>query len=139
MMFKSYLLFIVLSLMLYGKKNDGSMERLIFIYNAEGGKINATIDYFHKLVSPNTYDCNLCKLTYDNFGEIKEWERFIRSLSYSVKFKYKDDIDILGLSNEIDFPVLISGKNNVLLSATEINSFTSLEELMNAISNILNE
>ena len=45
------------------------MIELIFIYNAKSGIGNAFIDWAHKIISPKTYDCNLCSITYNNLGK----------------------------------------------------------------------
>ena len=53
-------------------------RKFIFIYNAKGGRWNSTLDLVHKYVSPSTYKCSLCKITF-NIG-MKEIAQ-IRSLS----------------------------------------------------------
>lgn len=40
-------------------------RNIIFIYNAKGGQWNYLIDTLHKYLSPKTYECNLCQITYD--------------------------------------------------------------------------
>lgn len=42
---------------------------LQFVYNARSGKVNALFDIAHKLISPDTYACDLCQLTHDTFRE----------------------------------------------------------------------
>lgn len=44
---------------------------LSFIYNAQSGKTNALIDFTHKILSPETYQNQLCSLIYGNI-EIEE-------------------------------------------------------------------
>ena len=39
-------------------------REFILIYNAKGGKLNSTLDLIHKYMSPSTYKCNLCKVTF---------------------------------------------------------------------------
>ena len=90
-----FLLFINLSL--HGENISSKKDGLIFVYNAKSGRLNAAIDYFHKIVSPETYDCNLCILTYDNFGKKKEWKAFLKSLEVPIQFLYADDMKILGI------------------------------------------
>ena len=48
--------------------NIANKPILIFVYNANGGFFNGFSDYIHKLVSPKTYECSLCAITYDNLG-----------------------------------------------------------------------
>ena len=71
-----FLFFINLSL--HGENISSNKDGLIFVYNAKSGTLNAAIDYFHKIVSPETYDCNLCILTYDNFGKKKGMESIFK-------------------------------------------------------------
>ena len=130
---KSYII-VILFVMLKAQDKGKSTESLMFIYNAERGKINAVLDYIHKAVSPETYECNLCKLTYDNYGKIKEWNDFIGAISIPVKFKYRDELDQLGLDSETELPILLYKDKKVLLSAKKINSFGTLKELMDALS-----
>jgi hypothetical protein len=46
-------------------------KELIFIYNAKSGLVNEMIDFAHKIVSPETYDCNLCAISYGTFTKKK--------------------------------------------------------------------
>ena len=33
--------------------------KLIFVYNANSGKLSAALDIAHKIISPSTYQCRL--------------------------------------------------------------------------------
>ena len=46
------------------KEKRPSNRSLILVYNADSGFFNALADSAHKLLSPSTYDCRLCALTY---------------------------------------------------------------------------
>ena len=46
-------------------------KELIFIDNAKSGLVNEMIDFAHKIVSPETYDCNLCAISYGTFTKKK--------------------------------------------------------------------
>ena len=73
MKFKYYI--ILLIMVMVAKANDKNKilnQNLVVVYNAKSGGLNAVLDYVHKMVSPKTYNCNLCKLTYDNFGQIRK-------------------------------------------------------------------
>ncbi|WP_273567857.1 hypothetical protein [Maribacter halichondriae] len=59
------------------------MQKLIFIYNADSGFRNAIIDGAHKILSPNTYECNLCELTFGAFTENKVWAKFRKGVRNS--------------------------------------------------------
>ena len=72
-------------------------KKLIFIYNANSGVINAAIDYLHKMFSPETYNCSLCSLTYNNFGKIGKWKKFLDSCNYDLVFIYRDHLEKMGI------------------------------------------
>ena len=65
--------------------------QLIFVYNADSGKLNAYLDMLHKVFSPNTYPCSLCAITYGPFSMHKEWEKFVGKLPCSVRFLHRDE------------------------------------------------
>ncbi len=56
------------------------ISKLIFVYNANSGALNSLMDSVHKIISPKTYDCKLCDLTYDVFKENELWSRFRESV-----------------------------------------------------------
>jgi len=37
--------------------------RLLFVYNADTGRFNRLADAAHKVLSPQAYQCVLCKVT----------------------------------------------------------------------------
>ena len=65
--------------------------KIIFVYNADSGIINTVKDYFHKIVKPSTYQCNLCSLTFDNLGMKKGWKTFVDDLEPEIEFLHKDE------------------------------------------------
>ena len=66
--------------------------RLIFVYNADSGLGNAMLDSMHKIVSPQTYDCQLCALTFGVFTEKEQWKNFRETSEISMEFLHKDEI-----------------------------------------------
>jgi len=96
---------------------------LIFVYNAKSGLFSKITDFAHKIVSPKTYNCSLCSITYGNTSIHSEWAEFIKSLNIPVKFMYKDTFKITYPNIFSDYPVIyLSNENNMvkLLSAAEI-------------------
>ena len=63
------------------------IEEIVFIYNAKSGLFNAFLDWSHKIISPKTYECKLCAITYNNFGKEKKWREilFIRKSDEHTK------------------------------------------------------
>jgi hypothetical protein len=114
------------------------MQKLIFIYNAESGLFNSLTDFAHKIISPSTYNCQLCAITYGNFTVKKEWKAFIESLDIKTEFCYRDEfLKTFGTANDLDPPaVYINNGDRVelFISSTEINASDTLEDLQKLIS-----
>lgn len=66
-------------------------QRLLFVYNADGGLLPGLKDMFHKLLSPATYPCSLCAITYGAASMRPEWQQFIKSLPVPVEFLHRDE------------------------------------------------
>ena len=61
--------------------------KLIFVYNATSGKAGSLLASAHKFFSPNTYECDLCSLTFGVFSENKKWKTFRKSTNFEMVFK----------------------------------------------------
>lgn len=76
------------------------MKTLIFIYKAKSDKISKIIDFAHKIVSPSTYSCDLCSLTYWDFSIKKEWREYVDNLNQrwiQTQFYYEESASNFGL------------------------------------------
>ena len=117
-------------------------RKIIFVYNAKSNLFSMFTDYVHKAVSPSTYQCSLCILTYSNLGMKKEWKEFIESLQGEKVFFYKDGFveKFPEYSTSIFPAVFIEEKGRLyeLLTAAELKSYHSLSELQNALNRKLN-
>jgi len=122
-----------------------AIDKLIFVYNANSGKINAYMDMAHKIVSPSTYQCRLCDLTYGVFKENEEWIRFreselITNKVHKLEFLHIDEFEKQYKSKwlpKYDYPVILTASENGLetfMSATEMNQIKSTTELIDKIT-----
>ena len=66
-------------------------QRLLFVYNADGGRLAGLKDLFHKILSPATYPCSLCAVTYGAASILPEWQQFIKALPLPVEFWHRDE------------------------------------------------
>ena len=66
-------------------------QRLVFVYNADGGRLAGLKDMFHKILSPSTYSCSLCAITYGATSMQPEWREFIKMLPVPVEFLHRDE------------------------------------------------
>ena len=116
-------------------------SELIFIYNAKSGLVNEFLDFAHKIVSPSTYNCNLCALSYGNFSMKKKWSDYISSLPVKSTFTYKDKVSEYGYNN-IELPSIIfrnGSRSKVIISSEEINKLKKIDQLINILSDRLKD
>ena len=108
--------------------------RLIIVYNADGGLLNAAKDTVHKIAAPATYPCSLCALTYGWLSMHEPWRRFLKSLPHSKVFHHRNDFALAFPELNVPLPaiLLIEGRPRpeVLVSAQELDALTDLEALM---------
>ena len=67
------------------------VRRLVFVYNAEAGIVAGVMDSVHKLVSPATYPCQLCAVTYGLVAMKREWRAFLDGLGMALVFHHRPD------------------------------------------------
>lgn len=110
--------------------------RLIFVYAVDGGLVSSVFNYAHKMVSPGTYRCNMCALTYGTFGTKKEWSSFVERLPFPTTFLHRDELAKLHPEVKDPLPAVLverDGKLAVLVDAAAIGECKSLDQLMQMI------
>ena len=113
------------------------MKKLIFVYNANTGFFNTLTDSAHKIFSPKTYSCNLCKLTHGLTTMKSEWADFIKSLNIELEFLHKNEFQEKFPDNsreELPAVFILEDQKLVLsISAKELNEAKSIDNLKNLI------
>lgn len=117
--------------------NNLNSGTLIFVYNADSEFFSLVSDFAHKIIAPETYACNLCKLTYGNFFIKKDWKDFIENLRIEKLFYHKDQFyqkypDFAGLT----LPAVLVFRNGTIseiIGAEELNRLNSLNDLKNLL------
>lgn len=115
-------------------------EKLIFVYNADSSMFAQASDFARKILAPETYSCDLCKLTYGNVAMKREWRNFLETLPFEKVFLHKDEIrgeyEVLRHHDAPLIAVLSSdGGCEVIVSAKEMKGFADLETLIERIKN----
>ncbi len=59
-------------------------RKILLVYNADRGYINAVFSSLHKAVSPQTYSCELCRTTYGMTGMLRSWKDYLGEQSDSA-------------------------------------------------------
>ncbi len=111
--------------------------KLIFVYNAESGLGNAFMDLLHKTFRPESYECNLCLLTYGGALKKKEWQAFLDGLGVETEFEYRDTLaERYGL-RDAPLPAIFcqegEGPPALWMEAATLNGYESLEALQEGI------
>ena len=111
---------------------------LIVAWNAHSGWQHAVMDSLHKWVSPQTYSCKLCRLTYGAVGPRESWKSFLESLDRDVLFYHKDEFpaEAFGGTHPTDFPFILEYHQKawqVLLSPGELDQINTLEALLEVL------
>jgi len=110
---------------------------LIFVYNANSGAFNAIFGAVHKVVSPNTYKRNLCKITYRVSIVKKEWKQYLQKLDIPVLFLHKDEFKKKYDYKNPKFPAIFVNHDNKIkqiISASEINNCSSVRDLIELVT-----
>ena len=113
------------------------MDKLIFVYNADSGLINGLKDWAHKIVSPETYACSLCAITYNNTGMRRPWREFIKELGYEVEFLHRDELEEKYDVRDVPLPatfILQNGKLKLWIKSDAMDACNSLVELQTLVT-----
>lgn len=117
--------------------------KLIFIYNADGDFASSVKGAAHKLVSPDTYPCNLCKLTYPLVSVNHEWRRFVKSLPHEVFFLHRNEFyKQYPDQKQVRLPAVFAEdapKIRLLIPDVEINKAQNIQELIKLVENSLSK
>lgn len=114
-------------------------EKLLFIYNANSGNGNTLMDVAHKILSPKTYQCNLCDITFGVFSENRLWKKFREQSSLEMEFLHKDEFTKAYASkfgHKFTFPIILAETGSgfeVYVGTEELNEFKKPEDLIGVL------
>lgn len=109
-----------------------SERKLVFVYNANSGTISLVKDFWHKLLKPSTYQCNLCMQTFGTFGMKNDWKKFVNSLNIDVEFLHKNEFKEKYKISDAKYPstyIKQNGSLDLLISQDEMDNIKNLEEI----------
>ncbi|QJP33579.1 GTPase [Nonlabens sp. Ci31] len=132
------------------------ISKLLFVYNANSGRLSSLLDSAHKIISPGTSECQLCNLTFGVFKENELWARFRESLTTThpdlkLEFLHRDEFEKQYWSKwlpKYSYPILLSVRDEVqdyndgfgtnsgmdiFLSAEEMSLITETDALIKTI------
>ncbi len=115
-------------------------RKLLFVYNADSGIINAVKDAFHKTVLPKRYQCNLCAVTFGPVSMKSEWKKYIQSLDIEIEFLHKDEFRDQYEGEIVPFPAAFlvnGGKPEILITKEEIDGCKTVDDLISLVERSL--
>ncbi len=116
-------------------------KRLLLVYNADGGMLNALMHAVQKQVSPSTYPCSLCALTYGLVSMRREWKRFLKGLRMEIVFHHRDDFAKAYPGHDFELSTILISENgnppHVLVSKNELDSLDDVRELIEVVEDAL--
>jgi hypothetical protein len=118
------------------KKETSTKPALVFVYNANSGFFNAVADSAHRVISPETYQCNLCALTHSTFGMRKSWQQFLNELEISLEFLHADELQKRYSVKDIPLPAVFkkdAEQLTLLIAADSINRCVTIDELKHLV------
>jgi hypothetical protein len=104
-------------------------QKLVFVYNANSGFLNAITDFVHKSVKPSTYPCDLCKITFDGAAMNKIWKKYISNLSLPTEFLHKDEFEKKYPKIISKYPVVLMLEETHHISLISVSDFKNLNDV----------
>jgi len=117
-------------------------KTLLFVYNADTGLFSVVTDYAHKIISPKTYPCNLCALTYGNMGMNNKWKEFIATIKVPIAFLHRDEFVKQYDLKDTQLPAAFFTQGEsikMLITHDELNACTSVEGLIDLVTKKIDE
>lgn len=117
--------------------------KLIFVYNSDGNFASLIKDTAHKVVSPKTYPCNLCRLTYPLASMDEGWKKFIHSLPHEAIFFHRDEFHKKFPSQKnTPLPAVFKEESSglsLIIPSAEINKAKSVEDLISIVKDAVSK
>ncbi len=112
---------------------------MVFVYNADSGPGNGLLDAAHKVLSPSTYACRLCELTYGMVTERSAWKRFRKNSGLPMEFLHRDEFRKKYASKFMPVytsPIILSltaHAMDIFMGTEELNAIEGTDELIQEV------
>lgn len=110
---------------------------LVFVYNAEPGMVAGLLDTIHKTLSPDTYACSLCGITYGALSMRSEWRQWLKAQPWDAVFHHRPEFRIaFPTYADLDLPAVLrrdEGTLSVVLDAPTMRALADIPSLIAAL------
>ena len=103
--------------------------KLVFVYNAEAGLLNGIMDSIHKVVSPSTYTCDLCAITYGLTTMNSEWRAWLEQLDMPAQFFHRADFRKAWPDANMRLPAILMEKDDRLTTLVAADAFEGIKHV----------
>ena len=116
-------------------------DALLFVYNADEGLAAALFDAGHKMLSPATYQCSLCAITYGAVAMKRAWRDWLKAQPFEARFHHRQDFARAWPAwRDLALPAVLAerdGQLSLLLSAEALDALPDIAALVAAIEGAL--
>lgn len=114
-----------------------SARFLLFVYAVDGDAFSTLRNVAHKLLSPETYPCKLCGLTYGVVKKEPAWACLEQSLPLQASFLHRDEFKAKHPRLSPQLPVVLieegDGTHRELITAVEIDQCANTAALVSLV------
>lgn len=107
--------------------------KLLFVYNANAGIVAGLLDSVHKIVSPATYECALCAITYGTLRMDSRWKAWLKAQAFEMAFFHRPDFRAAYPAIDVALPAVLiedAGRPEVLVAHDEFSLTDSVDALI---------
>ena len=115
---------------------------LLFVWNADSGWQQALLGSLHKFLDPETYPCNLCRLTYGATAPRTAWREFLAGWGREARFLHRDEFRLLEPAEpwlSLPLPAVLrrhSGTWYLAVPAHILSGVDTLDELLKLLKSL---
>ena len=107
--------------------------KLVFVYNAKSGIAAGIMDSIHKTLSPATYPCDLCAITYGALRMDAAWKAWLKAQPVESEFRYRDEFRVAHPEIDAPFPAVFrddEGQLELLVKAEDFANTPTVDALI---------
>ena len=108
--------------------------KLIFVYNAEAGLVRGFMDSIHKTVSPSTYACDLCAITFGLTAMNREWRAWLQKLEIPTEFFHRAEFRKAWPNARFELPAILMENGAQLKAVMGAEDFAGIKDVDQLIS-----
>lgn len=103
--------------------------KLLFVYNANAGIAAGIMDSIHKVLSPSTYACGLCAITYGALRMDPKWKAWLAAQSFEGLFFHGPDFRAAYPSAATELPAILIDDGTKLVPVVEAKEFVAIPDV----------